>query len=457
MDRPASETVTTTPPAVAAGLPVYAWVILVLIALRPSLDVVFASVTMPVGGLNLSIGFLFNLMLVGVAAVLAINALLVSRAPDRAVVTILIIWGPMLAAAVIASVRTPVPAQALQVLFNYMAYAAISLLALTWAPHIGRERLTMLIAASGIVPICTALFQAATGGTGARVMGTFPHPNILAFFILIYVAFLFHAQISLYMRDAGVRLLLWLPIALGLLALLLTGTRAAYAAMFAFLFLYSALRRPIYLVTLIILPPLALLVPGVLDRINDVASGGPVFTYDYLVSVARGDVIDAGYIAVDSGTWRRYLWQAAWPSVTSHPLLGNGLASFPHYSNQFFPLLPNGESEVFAHNTYLQLVFEGGGVLLIGFLWTYLASALQNAANLPFGRGELIFAMLLIVAYALTLASDNVLYYLSINLSLFFVLFSIRGVGADDSARWKEQTRLATNRKRKAANGLQEA
>lgn len=457
MVQSGSDSIAKTPPGIATGLPPFAWGILALIALRPSLDVIFASVTMQVGALNLSAGFLFNLLLVGLAAAIAVNAALVHRTPDRAVVTTLIIWAPMLVAAGIAAARSPVPAQALQVLFNYLSYAAVSLLALTWAPHIGRERLTLLIAASGVIPILTALFQAATGGAGTRVMGTFPHPNILAFFLLIYVAFLFHAQVSAYLQSAGARLILWLPIALGLLALLLTGTRAGYAGMFVFLFLYAALRRPIYLIPLIILPPLALLVPGVLDRISDATSGPPVFTYDYLVSVARGDIADSGYVAVDSGTWRRYLWESAWPWVTSHPLLGSGLASFPHYSSQFFALLPNGESEVFAHNTYLQLVFEGGGVLLLGFLWTYIASALQNAANLPFGRGELIFALLLVLAYAIVLASDNILYYLSANLSLFFVLFAIRGVGADDSRRWQSQARLATKRRRLAANGSQSA
>ncbi|MEG8019053.1 hypothetical protein QP181_16120 [Sphingomonas sp. LR55] len=294
MVQSGSDSIAKTPLGIATGLPPFAWGILALIALRPSLDVIFASVTMQVGALNLSAGFLFNLLLVGLAAAIAVNAALVHRTPDRAVVTTLIIWAPMLVAAGIAAARSPVPAQALQVLFNYLSYAAVSLLALTWAPHIGRERLTMLIAASGVIPILTALFQAATGGAGTRVMGTFPHPNILAFFLLIYVAFLFHAQVSAYLQSAGARLVLWLPIALGLLALLLTGTRAGYAGMFVFLFLYAALRRPIYLIPLIILPPLALLVPGVLDRISDATSGPPVFTYDYLVSVARGDIADSG-------------------------------------------------------------------------------------------------------------------------------------------------------------------
>ena len=442
--RPAPDRDRRRTPALAGARSV-SWVTVAVVAVmvvRPSLDIALTAFTMSLGPVQVSPGFLLNLLLLGLAAYVAIDAMLSDGRLQGALIAQTVIWLPFLVAAAIAATHTPVPGDAIKALANFATYAAISLLAFAVAPQLGEGRLTIVVLASGVVPVLWALAQVAVHGAGYRAEGTFTHPNILAFFLQVYIAFLFHAQLSGYVRDARVRIAIWLMIALALVVVLLTGTRSAFVGLYVFLIAYSLVRRPAMLIPLLLLPPLALLVPGVVERIVDVTGARPSFTYDYVVSVARGDIADSPFIQIDSGTWRMYLWYRAWPWVEQSPLTGWGLASFRTYSLQFFGDLSTGQGSE-AHNSFLQMLFEGGALLLAGFIWTYLGTALQHLANARFGRGEAVFAILLVLSYGFALSTDNVLYYLSANLQFFFLLSGLAAIGASRKASLAPRERRA--------------
>ncbi|WP_322964463.1 O-antigen ligase family protein [Sphingomonas fuzhouensis] len=400
----------------------FAGFVLPALILRPGLETALGLVHINMGPISVTLGFVFNILMVAIAAALAGYALLVDRRYQAPLVTIALIWAPFLLAGVLAAVRSPEPAAAIQVLFNYFTYAAVAFIALLYSPALSRERLTMVIWSSGFLPLAIGFVQVATGTAGPRLMGSFSHPNILAFFLFVYIAFLFHALLAGYVRERRLVLAIWGTLGLAGIALLLTGTRSAYVAVYAYVFLYSAFRKPILILPLILLPFAALLVPGVMDRLSDVSGGGPDVSYDYLVAVGRGDVAGSTAIGLDSATWRKFLWESSLPWIRRNLLLGYGLASFPHYISEFFPLR---EERGAAHNIYIQMMFEGGLFLTLGYisiLITVMVRAMRHVRQLP---AEAAFTVLTVIMFAVASFSDNMLYYLSVNIEFWLVIFAM--------------------------------
>ncbi|UZW56613.1 O-antigen ligase family protein [Sphingobium sp. JS3065] len=407
-------------------LPFGALVVPLMIA-RPSLDNLFGMVRLPVGGASLSPGFLFNIFMVLVAAALAGHALLVNRAQQRSVLAVACVWGPFLLASAMAASYSPVPVDALQTLFNFLTYSAVAFLGLIYGPGLGRSGLTIVVALSGVVPVFFGLGQVAFGTAGDRLASTFDHPNILAFFCLLYISFLFHAQLNGYVRNRAAGAVIWGLIGSAFVALLFTGTRSAYVTVFLFLLCYSALRKPLLVLPLLLLPPLALLIPAVSDRVADALAGSSPVSYDYFVSTMRGDVSDSGALILDSGTWRRYLWQAAWPWIEQRPLFGYGLASFQSYSRSFFPL--SSEEGNPAHNVYIQLLFEGGYILLCAYILMYAQIIAKLVSNIKYAKYDVIYCAIVILSFLITAMFDNMIFYLSINVLFWFIIFSLIGLG----------------------------
>ncbi len=67
---------------------------------------------------------------------------------------------------------------------------------------------------------------------------------------------------------------------------------------------------------------------------------------------------------------RTYIWGATWELIKAMPINGYGLGTFSNlYAAERYEY---GSSGVFVHNDYLQLLLEGGPVLL-GLLLAYVA------------------------------------------------------------------------------------
>lgn len=399
-------------------------IVLPMVVARPSLDPLFGLGRISLGAFSITPGFLFNLLFVALASLVMLHALLVDRRAQTIVRTAAIIWAPFLLAAFIAAVHSPVLAEAIQVFFNYLTFAAVSMLALYYAPYLGRRALTLAVALSGAVPLATGLFQIALGEAGDRLEASFSHPNILAFFVMVYISFLYHAQLSNYLHKGWLRNAVWLLIIIAALELLLTGTRSAYVATALFLIVYTAFRRPLYLIPMLLAAPLAMLVPGVMDRITNAAEGAPEMSYAYLVSISHGDVDSSEFVEVDSGTWRRYLWQSAWPWIERKITFGYGLSSFAPLSRDFFALTSTNGSG--AHNVYVQTIFEGGLVLMLSFVYllvSIVAMSLFRATT----SAEKLYILLAVVCYAVVSVTDNMLYYLAVNVEFVFILGCIIG------------------------------
>lgn len=399
----------------------FAGFVLPALILRPGLETALGLVHMNLGPISVTLGFLFNIMMVAIAAALAGYALLVDRRYQAPLATVALVWSPYLFGNLIAAFHSPQPAMAIQVLFNGLTYASVSYLALSYAPSIDRAMLTKGVALTAVLPLLTGLVQIATGTAGPRLQASFAHPNILAFFLLIVITFLVHALVQGYVRSRSWVVAIAVILVVGGLEVLLTGTRSAYIATYIAIFLYLLWRRPVLILLMLALPFVALTIPAVSDRIQDVFNGSTPVSYDYIVSAMRGDVSDSGQIMLDSGTWRKYLWKAAWPWIENKFMFGHGLVSFQLYSREFFPLAAEEGSG--AHNIYVQMLFEGGVLLFLGYVVTYIGVIVMHLCRMKTSAADSYYAILLMMVFAVASFSDNMLYYLSVNIMMWGVVF----------------------------------
>ncbi len=396
-----------------------AWLILPILVLRPALDQPLSLFPIAMGELSVTPGVLLNLLVFACGAFVAAYLGIVRRRSVALGLTAAL-WGPLLIICLIASPSSPVPGDALRLIFNMSTYAAITLISAAYAlPGRDIRLFRRVIVATGILPIFGGLVALALVGTDVRLQGLFTHPNIFAFFLMIYASFLYHIILSARSMSLGTRAFHAALMLLAMVCILFTQTRSAWLGLYVFMVLYTLLARPSLVLPIIAAPLLALAVPQVSERLAEALHGEEI-SYDYAVAAARGDVSGADAIRLDSGTWRIFLWQAAWDEAMQRPLTGHGFESFEPRSKKFFSLAAVPGSG--AHNVYMQLLYETGFPGLIAFIWPLLlllgvASFTRGAA-----RRERAFAVSAIAAFAVVCYSDNMLHYLVVNWMFWFII-----------------------------------
>jgi len=255
------------------------------------------------------------------------------------------------------------------------------------------------------------------GPNGARLQSTFSHPNIFAFYLTLIVS------LGLYMLKGEPatlstqnRVVLTGYTFLMLVLLMLTQTRSAWVACFLMFCVYGLIFERRYLLYLILLPLLALVIPGVRDRVLDLGAGNEVVQYAKLNSFA----------------WRVYLWESGFKWMRSaNYLFGYGLDSFQHYSPTFFPLA--GKTNFNAHNIYVQWIFELGALGLLAYLWLYGRLLWVLRKMLPKDKLGGFIVISLVIQYLMVSFSDNMASYLAFNWYFWFVAGSACAVIAADA------------------------
>ncbi len=190
-----------------------------------------------------------------------------------------------------------------------------------------------------------------------RAYGTFPHPNVLAGFLVIAMTFVIlnliqnlknRSRVEPGMTVRVVQFFYGTVLLLGTIALLLTFSRAAILVWVVIVITIIAFRKKTWIFA-------ALLVLSILVAVSPL-----------LVSRFSFSLTD------ESITQRLFLIQASFAMILSHPLFGIGL-------NNFLPSLPyftDAASQQFilqpVHNIFLLTASETGVVGFIGmlvFLW----------------------------------------------------------------------------------------
>jgi len=268
---------------------------------------------------------------------------------------------------------------------------------------------SVLVAAVSIVAIARGQTASTLDGmetVSGRYGGPFPHPNILAFYLVLVIGvvlYLWKGARSTAGWFAKAAYMLYVLLLLGLL--LATKTRSAWLAAGFLFFLYGILVERRYLLYLLAVPALALLIPEFRDRVLDLGQGNAYVQYAKLNSFA----------------WRKLMWTSGlqW-MARSHYFAGYGLGSFLYHSATFFPM--SGGLHMGAHSVPVQLFFEMGIPGVSTFFYLFIASFRL------LWRGRRADLLLCIVfgsalgTYLIVSASDNMLAYTVFNWYFWFTI-----------------------------------
>ena len=324
-------------------------------------------------------------------------------------------WLPFLAAYIIAIVLSPERVPSIKLYLSLISTAAVLMLGM----HLVKTekdffKWLKIILLSSVIPLLYGIVMLAVPSMhhyGSRINSTFNHPNIFAFYLVLIISIGFYAwkSESNYLGETQKKLLPVFLIALCVM-LVLTQTRSAWLGFAAFFTVYALIYERRYLILVGIMPIIALMIPEVRDRLNDLSSGNEM----------------VGYAKLNSYAWRKYLWECAmnWMQPAKY-IFGYGAESFKHYSIDFFPLA--GPTGAASHNIYYQVFFEMGAVGLLAYIWLYLKTGFI-IFKLSSSNKLLVFISLsLILEYLMFSYSDNMMYYLNYNWYFWFFIGAVIG------------------------------
>ncbi|MBF4991764.1 O-antigen ligase family protein [Methylophilus sp. QUAN] len=387
---------------------------LVVVLSRASLDSAFDAIKFGSFGLGAVLNALIILIAILTVLEKPVNLDLKSR-------KILLAWSMFLAISFISIFYAPSLLASSKVFLILLSYASMFYLGLSSVRNKADfGKWISIVVYSSIIPVLWGIYSIIFGTSGLRfniiegfrLQSTFNHPNSLSFYFVLIISicfYLFKTKPEYLSPKIRTLIPLYIIILLGLL--IMTKTRAAWAACYLFFFSYAVLYERKYLFIVLTAPFVALLIPEVQERMVDLQSGN--------------DFGSTGYERLNSYAWRKKYWLDAltWMSKT-HYLTGYGLHSFLDHSTQF------GMGNAFnkqkiginAHSVYVLLIFELGFLGLLAFLYI-IYSKLKALIGLYQYEKLLIFTVIVIlVEYLFECYSDNMLDYLNFDWYLWFVV-----------------------------------
>jgi O-antigen ligase len=247
-----------------------------------------------------------------------------------------------------------------------------------------------------------------------RVFGTFSHPNSLALYLTVLIAFLF---LYYFLNPQENFSRYWIPFfgGLCLLVILFTYTRVAWAAILIFFFYLGILRFRLFLILILIFSfTLYNFSPTLQNRISDIFS----------------------LTADNSLSWRVSLWKDALNETfeENRQWLGFGAGTFEIISGQR-NISP--EENPAAHNDFVRAFVEGGLLGLISYLTVliYLFFFLARLYLKNSAQSRLIFFFILGIFLSISFSSltDNVVRNTPLQWIFWLILGSSLRVFANNS------------------------
>ncbi len=391
--------------------------LVVILMARPILDQAMESTRL--GGMQgMGIGSIFNLGIILIFVLLYFKNSAVIAAPKKFIFW----WIIYLLILLVSIVYSPFVLRAVRLYLNHITYFSMAVL-----PFLLIKRkqdfffwIKVLII-SFILPILFANIDMATGGryynpdSGRRIVGTFTHPNILAFFLLLGITLYFFVNRSrAFHLSSKMRIGINILIANMAVLLIAAKTRSAWIAAFLVYFLYGWLKEKRIILVLLVMCCVAALTPAVQDRVVTMFGSGGSEQYE----------------GVDSFNWRLQAWGATFKPIFEKPLHGHGLASFFRLSSQFSE---HGEN-FGSHNLYLEIWFESGVFALLSYCMLLLTTfrifwdKVSREKDPVVSRLAALMASY-VVSYIIVCVSDNLAYYLVFNWYFwFFVGLAMVGI-----------------------------
>jgi len=390
-----------------------------LMVTRASLDLPISMLSVTVGGKPISAGALLNLFVVlgGFWLALRGRRLVVPR-------TVLLAWAPFLTMSFLAIAYTPEMVGALRKFLVSLSYVSIMLIAYRFDLVSRNEGLLVrILLLSSVIPILYVPLELATSPFGLpahRVKSVFPHPNILAFYAVLLILYFYHYLSKRNLFFSARHSLIYASIIGLTAALLLTQTRAAWAALYVSVLIYSAMTRPRLAPLIAVVPVLAMIEPTIRERVLEVFQA-PGVDVNYLTDVIQGRVPGSERIVLNSYEWRKVIWEYAFTEAWNKPVIGHGLDSFMYYSRTFSPLSNDATG---AHSMYVKYLFELGFIGLFIFIGIFVYLLAKSLKYWNMARSDCAFVISCILFYLIICYSDNIIGYLSFNWYFWFILGS---------------------------------
>ncbi len=382
----------------------YSPVLFLILLTRPSLDPIFDTLK---GSGGMGLGALVNIfMIVVLYSLLRHFQFKISKA--------MFYWLPLLSVVALSLYFSPYLMRGIRSLMVMLTYATIFLLPYHFIKTEAHfKECVKIIVYSSFLPLAAVLYDIAfpassTTKDGFRLFSTFNHPNVFAFYLVTIVSVCFFVVKSqLFLSDRRFIRQCWIVLGIGLLCIIGTKTRSAWAVIGLLVLVYGLFEERRYVLYFASASFIALMIPSVQDRVFDLFQGNDT------------DAFLNDYETLNSYAWRKVIWASALEKFWEHPFLGFGYESFTFYSGSFFLI----ESEVGAgaHNTYVQVLFETGLIGFIALLWLLVPIAFR-LWNLRTNNRENIIVFTLFMSYCLVHYSDNVFDYLVFNWYFWFFI-----------------------------------
>jgi O-antigen ligase len=239
-------------------------------------------------------------------------------------------------------------------------------------------------------------------------MGTFTHPNILAFYLVLAFTFYFYILISGHLNSKRPLTVAIKAMMVNILVLLVaTKTRNAWISVYVIFLIYGFLRDKRVLFILVGVVPLLLAIPDVGARMSNIWASTAVNNYH----------------GVNSFEWRMQLWKVSLSKVLERPFQGYGLSSFQPSTEVFFPTA----KDMHAHNSYIEILFETGLFGLLSFMALFFSPLfifLRNIHSAVHQTQARVWAIMVayLVSYMLICSADNLSFYLTFNWYVWFFI-----------------------------------
>ncbi len=254
--------------------------------------------------------------------------------------------------------------------------------------------LAKAIILSAIIPTAVAWWQLInrTGfydGDRWRLLGTFVHPNMLAFYLVFAITLSLFVALNLkknVIEKAPYALLAIFFI----IPLLFTYTRAAWLALAFILFCLGVYRfKKLLLVSLLSISILYFFVPFFQERVATLTSVG----------------------AADSSSWRLQLWRDMFAYIKTNPLFGYGPGTASIFIQKNIPRFLVATEP---HNDYLKIWLESGIFALLAYFNLYLSYMRKfwqgfRQENRPRLKMLLLFVLLFTISLGGASLTDNIL------------------------------------------------
>lgn len=378
--------------------------LLMVMVLRPSLDVAFESIK--IGSIGL--GGILNVLMIVIAILVYFEGNHQSKADTDGIKKA---WLIFLLLCFISIFYTPVFSMGLKNLMTICSYAALFLIGVySVNTENDFKKWIKVIAFSSLIPVVYGLISLILGGGGLRysvgegyrLQSTFPHPNPFAPYMVLMITICFYLYKSKILDTGSIirkTLPLYIIVMIGLLVM--TKTRSAWAACFLLFLTYGFFLERKFLIFVFLAPLLALLHPDIQERLLDLTQGS--------------DFGATGYGRLNSYAWRLKIWHdsISWMKP-SHYIGGYGLAAFIHHSMDFAMAnaFQKATYEINAHNIIVQTFFNLGLLGLLSFL--YLIYTTSKALYKFYAQNKLLI-LIVFIAFAQFLLqgySDNIWDYL---------------------------------------------